>query len=140
LTPNRTSGTRPSGSSGMMPHRLIPLSQFFANRDNGVNDDGEEDQVMGYQEPPAKKAPGVPKKKDRFAKAAAFGRKHAEKQEGMTTSANIGTTAVPIGPGIDDVNDILDFAPGHPKHKKRKQKKGMSRKLGGLLRRRNPVT
>ena len=113
--------------------RWVPLSQFFLNMEKGGEDDDEK--VMGFKEPEKgkkaakranqkadkKKAPGVPK------------------AEGMTTSANIGTTAVPIGPGIGHVTDILDFAPGHPHHRKKKRKKKLSRSLGALLKRRNPV-
>lgn len=115
----RRAGTRP-------PQKFVPLSQFFLNMEKG--EEGEDEKVVGYMDPEddpekktAKKAPGVPK------------------AEGMTTASNIATTAVPIGPGIRHVTDVLDFAPGHPYHQKRKKKK-LSRALGNLLKRRNPVT
>ena len=54
-----------------------------------------------------------------------------ENLTGMTSTATVGTTAVPIGPGIKHISDVLDFGPGHPHHKKKKRRK----KLSALLRR-----
>jgi len=69
-------------------------------------------------------------------------REFAKKVEGMTTTANIATTPVPVGAG--DGRKFLDFGPGHPFHgrdfgepkKKRKRKKkrqGLSQRLSYLL-------
>ena len=119
---------------GMRPvKKWVPLSQFFLNMEKGGEDEPEK--VMGFKEPEkGKKAAKRANEKANKKKAP-----RVPKIEGTTTSANVATTAVPIGPGIDHVTDILDFAPGHPYHRKKKRKKKLSRTLGALLKRRNPV-
>lgn len=62
-----------------------------------------------------------------------------ENLSGMTSTATVATTPVPIGPGIRHVTDILDFGKGHPFHNKKKRRKKKkspwAAKIGKLLRR-----
>jgi len=69
-------------------------------------------------------------------------KRRKKRQEGMTTTANIATTPVPVGAG--DGRKFLDYGPGHPYHgrdfgepedkrKRKRKRKSLSRRLSYLL-------
>ena len=112
------------------------------NRDTEMENPSDSS-VMGFQtKADAKrladdgKAPKVPLKKPEKTKPKAPEKAKAGPEgtdEGMTGTANVGVTPVPLG-------YTLDYAPGHPKHRgKKKRKKKMAHGIGAMLRRYNPV-
>ena len=142
-----------SGQRGRFsgPRRFLPLSQFFLQQEKPAK--GEK-VIFGRQEPEKKKAKEktaasteLPKSEERAERCGSvavstnrtkptevqkrrrrYEKEKGEKDEGITTTANVPTVPVPIGAG--DGRKFLD----RPGDKAKKKQKPLSTRMGVLLR------